>query len=510
MLTAILQFIQQHPAPFMILGSRLIREAEERRQCKRESAALEAKWRAREAYDEAHPKEAAKRTQRNRKFLETIYKDLFNREIKRLKRDYRSKTLKRATIVEFAKQKLPSNLAKYAKSFERQCKQYISNYKAEQRGRKKNVAIRKVFAKNEAGCMAYAKAYIRIMENGIRDEIAEMRLMEAVEKNNLTSGVAKKVERFADQCGLDINRVTSILADDGEDARLDAIAKRIRECKAYICAINFWGREGEITFNPTYRNDDAINSLLDDELDLLEPLEVDYVFEDDEDDADEEENDEDDAEDDEDAWDDDEDEEYDVDDENEEDDGEDAEDEEEEDDEDDGEDAEDEEENDEDDAEDEDEEDDEKADDDAVEEDEEEESGESNSLEPIAEAIYHGFSSIKNDSLFLGPGVPQNKLANAVQSMRVQEDKSCLLIDTTLFGGSREGMLLTDKAIYFKDFLADPVRIPLDKIPEVSMNTDGDLCFGDAVCTLPGFSKAQVREMVAAISQAAALSQKRR
>ena len=496
MLNAILQFIQQNPMTVSAMASRLARDEGERRRRKRESAALEAKWRAREAYDEAHPKEAAKRTQRNRKFLKNIYKDLLDREVKRLKTDSRSINLKPTTLVKFARQKMPSNLAKCAKSFERQCKQYISNYKVEQRGRKKNVAIKKVFDKNEAGCIAYAKAYIRIMKNGIRDDVAEMQLMEAVEKNNLTSGAAKKVERFADRCGLDINRMISILADEGEDARLDAIAKRIRECKAYICAINFWGHEGKIAFNPTYYNDDAINSLLNDELDLLEPLEVDSVFEDDEDDADEEENDEDDAEDDEDAWDDDEDEECDVDDEDE-------------DEEDDGEDAEDEEENDEDDAEDEDEEDDEKADDDAVEEDEDEESGESNSLEPIAEAIYHGFSSIKNDSLFLGPGVPKNKLANAVQSMRVQEDKSCLLIDMTLFGGSREGMLLTDKAIYFKEFLADPVRIPLDKIPEVSMNTDGDLCFGDAVCTLhPYFNKAQVREMVAAISQAAALARK--
>ena len=503
MLNAIIQYIQQNPGQISYgiqqlfkAGSRKADEIKERR--RREEAE-----RARIEHDAAHPEEVEerererrKRMRRNRKFLEAIYESLVDSEVDRLKQDRRTKTLKPATLVKFAKQKIPSNLDEYASSFEKQCKKHISDYKKAMQDGKKGAAVRKVFAKNEAGCMAYAKAYIRIMKKGKRDDIAEMQLMEAAEENRLASGEVKKIERLADSCGLDIDGVAAMLSNDGDDARLTVIAEQIQECKAYICAIDFWESRGKITFD-TDGEEELINSLLSDELDLLEQLQRDSTsysqsYENDAEDDDEEAEYE-------------SDEGYEGSDEPEETeecdevdlDGEDDDDDSNEGIEEDGDNT-----------------------DEEVEETEQEtdnamadvgESEKRDDLFVVAEAIHDGFSRIRNDRLFLGQGLPQDKLANAAKSMRVQEDRFCLLIDTTVWGGSREGMLLTDKAIYFKNLGEDPVRIPLDDIPNVSMDSDGDICFGDTVFMCSGdFSKGQVKKMVAAILQAAAMSQKRR
>lgn len=499
MIGALLQLILQNPG-HVSYGAQQLYKAGARKveEIKRNRLHEEAE-RARIEYDATHPEEVEKRERerrkrmrRNRKFLETIYESLVDSEVGRLKRDRRTKALNPATLVKFAKQKIPSNLDEYASSFEKQCKKHISDYKKAMQDGKKGAAVRKVFAKNEAGCMAYAKAYIRIMKKGKRDDIAEMQLMEAAEENRLASGEVKKIERLADSCGLDIDGVAAMLSNDGEDARLAVIARQIQECKAYICAIDFWESQGKITFD-TDGEEGLINSLLSDELDLLKPLQADNVGNLRSDDIDDDEE----CESDEDYQDPDE---CDAEDECGEEDADD------EDDDDDG----------NEDGEDENDDDDEMVDNNEDVETGEDEDGaiadvgeseESNDLFVIAEAIHDGFSRIRNDRLFLGKGLPQDKLANAAKSMRVQEDSVCLLIDTTVWGGSREGMLLTDKAIYFKNLGEDPVRIPLDEIPDVSMDADGDICFGDAVFMLSGdFSKGQVKKMVAAISQAAAMS----
>ena len=496
MLNAIIQYIQQNPGQISYGIQQLFRAGSRKADEIKERRRHEEAERARIEYDAAHPEEVEerererrKRKRRNRKFLETIYESLVDSEVNRLKQDRRTKTLKSATIVKFAKQKIPSNLSDYATSFEKQCKSLISDYKKARQNGKKDAAVRKVFAKNEAGCMAYAKAYIRIMKKGTRDDIAEMQLMEAAEENSLASSDVKKIERLVDNNGFDIDRVEATLSDDDEDARLAIIAEQIKECKAYICAIDFWESRGEITFN-TDGEEDAINSLLNDELDLLEPLQRDSASHSQTYGNDDEcESDEDYQETDDECGEEGADDEDDNDDSNE--DGEEGND---------G--------------------DDEMMDNNEEMEAEEEEpratadvgaSESSDDLFVVAEAIHDGFSRIRNDRLFLGKGLPQDKLANAAKSMRVQEDSFCLLIDTTVWGGSREGMLLTDKAIYFKNLGEDPVRIQLDEIPDVSMDSDGDICFGDAVFMLSGdFSKGQVKKMVAAISQAAAMSQEGR
>ena len=434
-------------------------------------------------------RERCRRKRSNRKFLETIYESLVDSEVDRLKQDRRTKTLKPDTLVKFAKQKIPSNLGDYASSFEKQCNIHISDYKTARQEGKEGAAVRKVFAKNEAGCMAYVTAYIRIMKKGTRDDIVEMQLMEAAEENSLAPSDVKKIERLADRSGWDIDRVQAILSNDGEDARLAAIAEQIQKCKAYICAIDFWESRGEITFD-TDGEEDMINSQLSDELDLPEPLQVDNVsnswsgdvddgVEESESDENYQESDECNAED--------------------ECDEEDAADEDDNDDSDEG-------------GEDDNDNDDEKMDNNDDEETEQEndnamddagESEEGYDTTAIAEAIHDGFCRIRNDRLFFAPGLPTDKLVNAAKSMRVRENNVCLLIDTTVWGGSREGMLLTDKAIYFKNLGDDPVRIPLDEIPKVSMDDNGDLCFGNKTLMFTSsFSKGQVRKMVEAISHA--------
>ncbi len=77
--------------------------------------------------------------------------------------------------------------------------------------------------------------------------------------------------------------------------------------------------------------------------------------------------------------------------------------------------------------------------------------------------------SISNSRCYFGDNaIPASKRAKARTSMRVLEDEHLFQMDITLFGGADDGIVVTDRAIYFKESFQEPVRIPWKDLKRVS------------------------------------------
>ena len=77
----------------------------------------------------------------------------------------------------------------------------------------------------------------------------------------------------------------------------------------------------------------------------------------------------------------------------------------------------------------------------------------------------------ENDSSSIWVGddcIPVSKRANARESMHVLEPEHILQIDTTLFGSSKDGLVITNRALYYKNSFEEPVRIPWKKLTRCS------------------------------------------
>lgn len=118
-------------------------------------------------------------------------------------------------------------------------------------------------------------------------------------------------------------------------------------------------------------------------------------------------------------------------------------------------------------------------------------------------AVVDGLASLKealkkfgSESVFTDGDIPAKKKANAFASMRVQEpmDSIVVLIDATVWGSAKEGLVITDKAIYFKNLMEDPVRIAIEDVKSVS--ADGrDLVFNEKKFTPCAFEEADLKKV---------------
>ena len=81
-------------------------------------------------------------------------------------------------------------------------------------------------------------------------------------------------------------------------------------------------------------------------------------------------------------------------------------------------------------------------------------------------------------SIYLHPNIPMKKLVNAIASYAnyVNPMDVMVLIDETLFGSAKEGMLLTQDHLYFKGFLEDGKCFDLfDEIDEIETITGKEI-----------------------------------
>lgn len=107
-----------------------------------------------------------------------------------------------------------------------------------------------------------------------------------------------------------------------------------------------------------------------------------------------------------------------------------------------------------------------------------------------------GFSALKIDGIFVGEGIPEKKRTNAFMSMHVKEPMTSVevLIDATVWGSAKDGLLITNRALYFKNMMEDPVRIEFSDLKDVK--ADGkSIVFGGQRFSPGVFSEETILKM---------------
>lgn len=89
--------------------------------------------------------------------------------------------------------------------------------------------------------------------------------------------------------------------------------------------------------------------------------------------------------------------------------------------------------------------------------------------------------NLNYENTYTHPHIPYKKLINAISSYAndATPEDSLILLDDTVFGGSKEGLLLTEHAIYAKEIFKQPRKILINKIEEVSSKKNILLINGD-------------------------------
>jgi len=71
--------------------------------------------------------------------------------------------------------------------------------------------------------------------------------------------------------------------------------------------------------------------------------------------------------------------------------------------------------------------------------------------------------------LFVRPGIPKKKYDNASSSyaLGVSISDVLVLIDITVWGGAKEGMIVTSDSIYYKELAHPPVCISISEVKSI-------------------------------------------
>lgn len=108
-----------------------------------------------------------------------------------------------------------------------------------------------------------------------------------------------------------------------------------------------------------------------------------------------------------------------------------------------------------------------------------------------------------HDKVYARPNIPRKKLEGAISSYAsgVSPDEVIILLDDTLFGGAKEGLLVTNNSIYCKQKFESPRQLPFKAIRQVEPGTDSRVIINGAE-----FFKADIVEHLAVGCFAARLS----
>jgi DnaJ-domain-containing protein 1 len=106
------------------------------------------------------------------------------------------------------------------------------------------------------------------------------------------------------------------------------------------------------------------------------------------------------------------------------------------------------------------------------------------------------------DNFYFHPHIPPRKMSGAKSSYlpaSVQPDDILILIDDTVFGGSKEGLVVTENAIYLKVPFESPKSYPLSQIQSVAWDK-GVLSTMLYINGIEGVKKPSIMEFVQLIS----------
>ncbi len=75
------------------------------------------------------------------------------------------------------------------------------------------------------------------------------------------------------------------------------------------------------------------------------------------------------------------------------------------------------------------------------------------------------------ESIYISPNIPTKKLSSAIQSYAptIMPDDVLALLDDTVFGGSKEGLILSKKGLYSKELFQKPKKISIDEIKSINV-----------------------------------------
>lgn len=80
------------------------------------------------------------------------------------------------------------------------------------------------------------------------------------------------------------------------------------------------------------------------------------------------------------------------------------------------------------------------------------------------------------ENVYVKPNIPHKKLMNALSyAPGINPYEILILIDDTVFGGAKDGMLITCNAIYCHEIMTPMKKISLDKIKEIGMDRNSQV-----------------------------------
>ena len=102
---------------------------------------------------------------------------------------------------------------------------------------------------------------------------------------------------------------------------------------------------------------------------------------------------------------------------------------------------------------------------------------------------------------YVWPNIPEKKLSNAVGSIAkgIAADDVLILIDATIFGSAKDGIVVTEKDLYFKEAFTDTKRIALKLVGSISFKSDKMFINSDEVFATAGIEAAEAKAFVTLI-----------
>ena len=121
----------------------------------------------------------------------------------------------------------------------------------------------------------------------------------------------------------------------------------------------------------------------------------------------------------------------------------------------------------------------------SYEEDAAETEQESENDQTLGEAVYHLFHEtsqrIYDEQVFFAPDIPPDKLTNALEkyARNLSPDLVLVLVDDTVFGSAKDGMIITPDMLYAHEAFSNPKRIAMKNISRIHIKW-GTLEINDA------------------------------
>jgi len=89
----------------------------------------------------------------------------------------------------------------------------------------------------------------------------------------------------------------------------------------------------------------------------------------------------------------------------------------------------------------------------------------------IADKVKAYSSKFTETQFLIAPGIPQKKIRNAIKSYApdASESEVLLLLDTTVFGSAKDGLLLTSDALFAHPFLGKATKVLVKEIVNITL-----------------------------------------